>query len=137
MNKEMFLKVADAIENERDGVSFKMSTWISQTCGTQACIAGHVAILADPARFRHKAVWVGDEGQMSLRMVAIKALGITEQESADLFSGGWYGFTLSGLPELRALVPDALRFMVATGRVLPWFDAIGGAMCARDKEKSR
>ena len=49
MNRELLIKVRDAIEAEP--MAFKMSMWISKDiispCGTTACIAGWAATLSD------------------------------------------------------------------------------------------
>lgn len=63
MNKERLLAVADAIERETiHDLGFNMSNWKStrehttmlyaSSCGTTACVAGHVVALFQPKRFQ-------------------------------------------------------------------------------------
>jgi hypothetical protein len=79
MNKELLLKVADAIENEVSDLGFDMAHFrLNKECGTTACIAGHAVFIHDAALFKDK--------RTNIERAAIKALDLTNDARAiDLF----------------------------------------------------
>lgn len=139
MNKDMFLKVADAIEAEtahNEKVRFKMDTWITyseDSCGTSACIAGFANLIS--AKEVSSFFLTSPDGY---KQVLIKdyynrgkaLMGLTEKEAGYLFVSH-----IDFVNANRRLVPDALRYMAEKEKVTTWSEAFKYARCVRDKKK--
>lgn len=105
MNVERLLKLASVIEREElEGVQFDMANWIKErSCGTAACIAGHVAIMVEG---KDVDPWDAEE-------IARDWLELSDETARALFT-----------PESKVLVnatapaaARALRHLAATGKV--------------------
>jgi hypothetical protein len=146
MNKEMFLRVADAIEKEQleDGKPFRfeMSDWVRRYsnpsinnhgnfCGTAACVAGTAVLLKHGDNLhtegRHYFTLNGREKLFEYQDEGTRIMGLERRAAEHLF----------GEVELananRRYVPDALRWMAESGRV-DWKKGFEYAQCV-EKEK--
>lgn len=128
VNKEMFMKVADAIEKEQiDGfpVRYNQAIWgwehpinrvwsteRTHSCGTSACVAGFASLIS--------------KGHINSRVVedGREALGISEIEADGLF------YSIGIVNANKRLVPDALRYMGESGDV-SWVRGFKYARCVR------
>lgn len=116
MNKELILKVADAIENDSiKGLKFNMNYFgIKMECGTVACIAGYTYAL-------HNNTLPGDAYYDDIRFGAQEALGLTRIEANKLFyaEGSRYEDALDELPAHVAVA--TLRRLAESGEVV-WLE---------------
>lgn len=93
---------------------YDQSEWgRTNDCGTVGCVAGHAAELAgyrlDVDGLFGAAVRSDDVGRESTRDVARDALGLTDEEAARLFAGGWRPAGWDGHEDkVAGLVRDAL-----------------------------
>lgn len=144
MNREMMLRVADAVERENANgvqVSLDMFNWHDKkklfgfiTCGTTACIGGFVDILLEEDR--DMARWVSrgfgmlgyvGEGR-SIFARAKEALDLNYEEADQLMLDRP---AFKHINKNRKYVPDALRWMALTERV-DWYEAIRIARCVSE-----
>lgn len=151
MNKELLLQVADAIETQRAGrrrVAFNMESWGHRVeeedhmCGTVACVAGFTLAIKHPVVFKKQIDGHLDFEERSLIDRAGVDLGLTREQARELFLAVSFGEETYFRPppglhiinNHAEFVPDALRWMAATGRI-EWKPALEAAMCvAREKE---
>lgn len=130
MNRELMLKVADAIEfHNLPRVHFDMNWVLADTddgCGTAACIAGHVLLIEHPE-------YIKEENRKGSMREAAELLGLHEGERLVLFTPvesdfchrlsatEWDCFKfLNRHPKLTA---DALRWMANNDRI-HWGEAL-------------
>lgn len=148
MNKEMILKVADAIEADQKNAKtaklvFDMENWGLETeCGTVACVAGYCIALEVPNLFSKVAklrpgvsfISGGIAQEDFPSAVAKRLMGLETNEADDLFTP----FGMIGTINRNAsLVPDALRWM-ALNEKINWEEALASAACLHgEKVKMR
>lgn len=107
-NSKLFNEVADAIEWE-DTIKYDQTVYVSNKseigeCGTRACIAGFAVGIKDYKRdwFR---MWIDNHhNEIDINTRAQNLLGLSNHESACLFSGDWK-------PTNDMTVPEVLRKM--------------------------
>lgn len=137
MNKELLLRVADAVEGGEvrgDPVELNMCAWHSHqtwSCGTTACIGGYVDLLIDES---HRAIdidhWLYKQERVGIFTVAREALDLSTKEAHLLMTDtdAW-----GDIHRSKGMVPDALRWMALTGRI-DWDEALSAARCV-DEQK--
>lgn len=134
MNKEMILKVADAIEHDKlDGVVFNMAWFVrpfdeehtphsirhrtTMTCGTACCMAGYTLVCNGASRKSSLGAFSTDEF-----MHAPKLLGLdyfTQGKKLFFGKGSMYENELDLMP--AAYAAKTLRHLAETGNIV-WFD---------------
>lgn len=123
MNKERLLAVADAIEKEEiAGLGFDMANWFGthgHTCGTSACIAGHVIAKYAPHLIKSHDVSIPTEAR--------EILGAQTDEDTLALNKLFYGIREDDEPSVltdlyRGIAVIAIRRLAETG-VTNWDEA--------------
>lgn len=148
MNSERFLRLADAVEAEQaDGqrVVLDMRTWHGHdTCGTTACIGGFCDLILRREQYEWSRREVDDfivamhrrhasNPRPDIMIKAASWLDLNDLEARELMTTASY-FDLILHFRGTKVVPDALRWMAATGKV-DWLTALKAAECANMKSE--